>query len=270
MPANYRRWIRKPTWYLNEAVALMLAIEPGQGISEYRDRDLYGKYADMLDTALRSEGQDLDVLTNTFRHPLCELFDTRYATVRPSTFLSWAKSIGYRLPEPLLPLLGSDSKTNNTDKDAPLVSPGSIKVIVDNINNQVTVIKNNGNKSVYSHADIVGKGKVTWDLLVDFAMCEGSLVGNLKTEVKKRNTSANRINLGSKLMDTLGLNESPIVKGRNGVMRFASITLAGRGVSSDALDRITLNHDELKGKREELDDITTKFLASNGHDMPPD
>lgn len=106
-------------------------------------------------------------------------------------------------------------------------SPGDLSVIVDGINKKVTVFPKNGKKAIYKRTDIVGKGTVTWDLLVDFAKCKGLLEGNTQPDVKKRNTPGNRKNLGKKLMGALGLGQSPIVEGRKGLMRFASIELAG-------------------------------------------
>lgn len=141
-------------------------------------------------------------------------------------------------------------------------SPGDLCVIVDNINEQVSVSAHQGERkpTTYSRSDVVGKGTVTWPLLVDFAKCKGSLEGNTKTDVKERNTSANRKNLGNKLMEALGLDRSPFIEKRNGAMRFASISLAGGRATSDAFDRSKVS----------FDDQSTEFLVSRGEDMPVD
>ena len=151
------------------------------------------------------------------------------------------------------------------DKEQPLPAsgerqPGNLTVIVDNLNETVTVFSKSGPSKgqEFKRADVVGKGTVTWDLLVDVAKCKGSLEGNAQAEVKERNTSANRKNLGEKLVESFKLNESPFVEGRNGVMKFASISLAGGRSTTDALDRKIVSRD----------DQTTEFLARQGVDMP--
>ena len=135
---------------------------------------------------------------------------------------------------------------------------GDLEVIVDEVNQRVTVLPKNGKKTIYTRTDIVGKGTVIWDLLVDFAKCKGSLEGNTQADVKKRNTSANRKNLSKKLMGEMNLDKSPIVEGRNGVMRFHSIKLAGGTSSTDAMDRKTCSHD----------DQATEYIRDRGEDIP--
>ena len=129
--------------------------------------------------------------------------------------------------------------------------PGDLMVLVDEVNQHVVVCTQDGGRTKYARADVFGRGTVTWDLLVAFARCGGSLEGNAIADVKKINTSANRGNLGKKLVAAMNLDESPIVKGRSGVMRFQSIQLAGDTLSSDALDR-----------------MTTEYLENHGDDMP--
>ena len=148
----------------------------------------------------------------------------------------------------------------------PASNPRHLCVTVDDINNQVVVTDKGGKeKKTYSSYEAVGKGKETWKLLVAVAKCGGSLDGNKATDVIKLNTSGNRINLGDKLKDTMNLNESPILKGRPGVMCFHSISLAGSKTSTDALDRKTANYDDITS-----DDLASEFLASRGHKMPVD
>ena len=156
-------------------------------------------------------------------------------------------------------LISSAAQQKNA---SPLSSPGDLCIVVDDTNERVIVVAAKGVKEqrLYSRGDIMRSGTVVWDLLVDFARCEGLLEGNTQSDVKKRNTSANRKNLGGHLMKALCLDKSPIVNGRKGVMRFASIVLASNKRSVDALDRNTVS----------LDDPASVWLKSHGDDIPPD
>jgi len=168
-------------------------------------------------------------------------------------------------PEPDIPTKGQN-KTEQRKGD--LYSPGHLQVIVDEFNEKVSVRadKNQRERRIYSRADVVGKGSVTWDLLVDFAKCKGLLEGNTQADVKQKNTSGNRINLGNKLMKALELAQSPFVEGRNGVMRFASISLASARRTPDALDRKKIILDD----HATADEQATAFLESHGEDLPVD
>ncbi len=262
---DYLSWLRKPYWLLDEAVALMLRIDPKQRIDKYGNEKQYEEYHEMLDTATRSEGTDLQTRTSTFQHPMVELFGTDYAQVDPATFVQWANTEGYDIPDELLRLLDSDESetdiqpVNSMNEKAcvvenrtlPAALPGDLKVIVDDVNQSVVVTTQDGEQTKHTRDDIVGRGTVTWDLLVAFAKCNGSLEGNTIADVKKMNTSANRNNLGKKLMTAMNLDESPIVKNRPGVMSFQSIHLEGNKSCPDALDR-----------------MATKYLSNHGDDMP--
>lgn len=155
-----------------------------------------------------------------------------------------------------------DQGKESEGKTIPTISPNELYIIVDDINEKVTIAtdRGKGKTAVYSRFDVVGRGTVTWDLLVDFAKCNGSLEGNTKIDVKRRNSSVNRNNLGKKLKEALFLNKSPVVEGRNGVMRFGSITIAGDKQPIDALNRKTVS----------VDDQTTRFLRAHGEGMPVD
>ena len=132
-------------------------------------------------------------------------------------------------------------------------APEHLTVIVDEENELVFVAtKGSSKRKRYRRNDIVGKGTVTWLLLVDFAKCGGSLEGNNKPDVEQRNTPGNRINLGNKLMEVLRLDKSPIIERRSGVMRFGSIGVAADGRSTDAMDR-----------------VGTEFLDRHGEHLPP-
>lgn len=139
--------------------------------------------------------------------------------------------------------------------------PGDLSVTVDDVNQTVTVYqgasKQNANK--FSRSDVVGQGIVTWDLLVAFAKCDGSLERNTAADVKKLNTSVNRKNLSEKLVAAMNLISSPIVEGKNGVMCFRSIQLAGGKSSPDAMGRGIITGD----------DQGTKYLERHGFHMPP-
>jgi len=138
--------------------------------------------------------------------------------------------------------------------------PGDLSVTVDDVNQTVTVYqgasKQNANK--FNRSDIVGRGTVTWDLLVAFAKCNGSLEGNTVAEIKKKNTSVNRIILGEHLMAAMDLDKSPIIEDRKGAMCFGSIRLAGSTSSTDAMDRKIIS----------IDDQGTEYLKSRGDNMP--
>jgi len=145
-----------------------------------------------------------------------------------------------------------------------VIRPGDLSVIVDEINERVMVSPKNRKKTKYKRRDIVGKGTTTWDLLVAFAKCGGSLEGNTAADVEKINTSINRRNLGKKLVAAMGLDRSPIVKGARGTTRFRSICLAGRGASTDAMDRKTCHYEDQVTD----DDQATEYLRNQGVDMP--
>lgn len=271
-PANYLSWIRKDYWRLDEAVSLMLGMEPGQQLDKYRDQQRYDEYKEMLETTLRCEAESLEVLAGTHSHPMFEVFDTDYAQVKPTTFVQWANTKGYCVPDELSQLLhsnepesgvqpgGSTKKTTGVveNRMSPVALSGDLTVVVDDVNQNIVVVARNGKQTKYARSEILGKGAVTWDLLVAFARCRGSLEGNATADVKKLNTSVNRKNLGKKLMDGIGLDDSPIIQGRNGVMRFQSIDIAGSASSPDALGRKTIS----------TDDQATEWLRSRGDDMP--
>jgi hypothetical protein len=153
-------------------------------------------------------------------------------------------------------------------------NPDELLVIVDDINENVTVVtqRGQGKKTVYKRRDIFGKGTATWYLLVDFAKCKGSLEGNHSKDVKKRNTSGNRQNLSKKLVEKLRLSKPPIIAGRKGVMCFFSIHLKGSTASTDALDRQTVAHRETITSEEQVAEaieMANDMLANHGEEVPP-
>ena len=153
-----------------------------------------------------------------------------------------------------------DSLVNDSaqlENASPLSTPGHLHVVVDDVIEQV-IVDGSGKQKTYNRSAIVGRGTATWDLLVAFAKCRGSLEGNAASEVKKINTSANRNNLSDKLVVGMNLDEPPIVKGRHGIMRFRSIRLASDASSTDAMDR----------KIYSIDDQATEYLRNHGDDFP--
>ncbi len=102
---DYSSWLRKPYWRLDEAVALMLGTDPRQRPEKYGNQKQYDEYNEMLETATRSEGIDLQTLTSTSHHPMVELFGTNYAKVDPATFVQWANTKDYCVPGELSHLL---------------------------------------------------------------------------------------------------------------------------------------------------------------------
>ena len=269
---DYSSWLRKTYWRLDEAVALMLGIDPRQRLYKHGNQKQYEEYNERLDTATRSEGTDLQTRTSTFQHPMVELFGTDYAQVDPATFVQWANTKGYDIPDELLRLLDSDESetdiqpVNSMNEKAcvvenrtlPAALPGDLKVIVDDVNQSVVVTTQDGEQTKHTRDDIVGRGTVTWDLLVAFAKCNGSLEENRSANVIKINTSVNRKNLGTKLVAALSLDKSPIVDGKSGAMCFRSIELAGSTASTDVMDRKPIS----------IDDQGSEFLRRHGDDMP--
>lgn len=127
------------------------------------------------------------------------------------------------------------------------MSPGELSVTVDEVNENVVVFMRDGKQTKYTRRDIVGKGIVTWDLLVAFARGKGSLEGNRAADVKKMNTGGNRKNLGEKLMAVMGLSKPPFIIGRGGATCFRSIQLRSHNASPDAMERITEEYIEGQG-----------------------
>ncbi|MEE9354303.1 MAG: hypothetical protein V3U75_01805 [Methylococcaceae bacterium] len=211
----------------------------------------------LRDSAIAALNKQLDDL-NEFLEPNLEKYNTAE---------KYNARMAYLLDEPekLEPVEhksgDADVVTHADDSDFEKGThkPGDLIVIVDDVNDVVNVRSINGKYNTkFGRKDVVGKGTVTWLLLVAFAKCNGSLEGNSDTDVKKLNTPANRKNLSGKLVSSMKLNTQPIVKGRSGIMRFQSIRIAGGASSIDALDREKISYD----------DQATGFLSSNGDHMP--
>lgn len=166
-------------------------------------------------------------------------WDTRWALsikIQRSDLTKWFESKGQHPPFLFKETRASENKRRT---EAPITelerqnisyqynSPEHLTVVVDEINELVFVeTKGSSKPKRYKRHDIVGKGTATWLLFVDFAKCNGSVEDNTQPDVKKRNTPGNRKNLGDRLTKLLKLDKPPIIEGRNGVMRFASISLA--------------------------------------------
>lgn len=141
-----------------------------------------------------------------------------------------------------------------------LVNPRILSLVVDaDVNGQVRVTKDGGRAKTYTRKNIIGRGTTIWELLVLFARFNGDLQGKRGPELGALNKPANRNNLSEKLVETLGLEERPIIGGKNdAAMIFSSIKLAGGKKSRDALG----------GKKISYDDQATKLIKAYGDDMP--
>lgn len=247
---NYEEWDRATRYLLlRDAICFAIGVSPNEA---YKWK-WSSANAQTYNTLEKRAENDID----------SDLLDGREAKgvykVDKTAFYKWVVAQGMLLTEefkrrkPIIP----------TRQDAPSVVPGSyrpedLKLIVDDVNQAISLVSNSGEKTKYARADLLGRGTVTWELLVWFARCGGSLEENNAGDVKRLNTSVNRKNLGEKLQAAFGLAKPPIIPLRKGVMCFGSIQLKGGASSTDALDRI----------RSTRDDQATEFLANHGDDMP--
>jgi len=274
---NYRYWSLRELWEVRQSACLLLSIEPGSTIPA----EIFFKWSSIVDMV--RDAMDIGTLKPFDCAENTKPLEDR--RLHPKEFLNWWQSKGFNIPTELAHLLDTpvpegqnpaestprptdrlngQEKTTRQQQDTRMAQserhPADLVVIVDEVNKTVSVFSKagSGKETKFTHRDIVGRGDVTWSLLVAFARCNGSLEGNTAADVKKLNTSANRKNLSSKLVATMNLDRSPIVEGRTGVMRFQSIQLAGDKSSPDAMDRKTIS----------TDDQTTEFLKNHGDDMP--
>ena len=116
--ANYAVWLRKDRWYLDEAVALLLDIDPITATEIHEGAPQYDEYRNILNTARRCEGISLEVMLRT------SLGGARivYAVVNPAVFVKWAKGKGYSLPEELAHLSDEPESVENAPVEEKLDS----------------------------------------------------------------------------------------------------------------------------------------------------
>ena len=257
--ARFSYWSKRELWTLLDFAYLMNGKEPLEKDTEK---------VDFIPSSFVTYVEDLSkqVMDATLLDKLCPIVpytdaNFLHCLLPPSAKCARSPARRATLPDEFVHLL--DSNEPGTDvvenRTSPSMLPGYLCVIVDDVNQTVEFYsqEGNGEKTKGTRKDIVGRGTVTWDLLVAFAKCNGSLEGNVAADVKKINTSVNRKNLGEKLMIAMNLDESPIVEGRSGVMRFHSIQLAGGVSSTDAMGRQTCSYD----------DQGTEYLRRHGDDM---
>lgn len=257
--ARFSYWSKRELWTLLDFAYLMNGKEPLEKDTEK---------VDFIPSSFVTYVEDLSkhVMDATLLDKLCPIVpytdaNFLHCLLPPRDWLEWAKRKKFTIPDEFEHLLGSNEPGTDVveNRISPSILPGDLSVVVDDVNQTVSFYSqiNNDEKTKCARKDIVGRGTATWDLLVAFAKCNGSLEGNAAADVKKVNKSANRKNLGNKLMIAMNLDESPIVEGRNGVTCFHSIQLAGGTSSADAMDRKTCSYD----------DQATEFLRRHGEDM---
>lgn len=107
---DYSHWLRKPAWRLDDAVLLVLGIDPGSypsplirpsGANLRMRRSPPNVFWDFLDVAMKSEGRDLDVLEYSSE----SVSGTSYANVPLVAFMNWAKHASCKIPDELVHLL---------------------------------------------------------------------------------------------------------------------------------------------------------------------
>ena len=109
---DYQRWLQKPWWRLDDAVLLVLGIDPEsqhhprrrpkEGGLRMKVSTLPNIFWDFLDTAMKSEGRDLNVIEYSGEGAL----GATHAKVRPLVFVKWAQKLGYLIPCKLLEYIG--------------------------------------------------------------------------------------------------------------------------------------------------------------------
>ena len=97
------RWLRKDLWAVNDAVCLLHDVDPSHRDNMIRrSKQFEARYLDDLDTVEKAEKFSL----KTSDLPTYMGTDGKvYAEVEPKTFIQWANSKGYEIPEPFKPLL---------------------------------------------------------------------------------------------------------------------------------------------------------------------
>ena len=108
---NYSHWAIMDFWRLDEAVCLLLDIDPKNKDAQLRSsKELENKFDELLTVALRAEGNSLIVSSKTLTRHVNWGDGVVYARVTPDTIKKWGKSKGYELPELLLRLLDGKEK----------------------------------------------------------------------------------------------------------------------------------------------------------------
>tara|TARA_B110000114_G_scaffold128745_1_gene134823 strand:+ start:211 stop:795 length:585 start_codon:yes stop_codon:yes gene_type:complete len=100
---NATKWLRMDLWAVDEAVCLLLNFDPSKrdGLLP-RNKKLEAQYLDALDTVNRAEDNTLPITDS----PTYMGVERKvYAEVDPASFIRWADSKGYEIPEPFKPLL---------------------------------------------------------------------------------------------------------------------------------------------------------------------
>jgi len=108
---DYKRWLRKDLWSLDEAVCLLRKLDPDKRDHLFRlNKGFKEQFKDDLNTARRAAHRSLATIPGTVDYMNGDT-DT---TVEPDDFIRWADSQGYEIPEQLLHLLDDVEEKNVT------------------------------------------------------------------------------------------------------------------------------------------------------------
>jgi hypothetical protein len=109
---DYKLWLDRPIWTLEEAVALLVNLDP-KCIRKWLNSRIFDdpkleEYTDKLKTAelcrIYDEKDDAPGM----------LLEKRFAGVKPTVFVQWAKTKGYTIPDELEHLLKTESPKQET------------------------------------------------------------------------------------------------------------------------------------------------------------
>ena len=114
---DYYEQLRWDLWELEDAIALLLNIDPKKLNSLFlSSSQLCGQYADLTEMAVKSKNRTLALAT--------EIMPTKknrgHFQVTPKAFINWAHSKSIDIPEPLMQLISNENQKaplqTNADK----------------------------------------------------------------------------------------------------------------------------------------------------------
>lgn len=113
---NYARWLKYDVWSLEEAICILLNVDPEMRAYGSQVQGFNESYSETLMVASKAEGRTL-----TFETP-SEQTDPEYCgyiflgRVLPKTFITWAKQKDYKIPGRLLYLLDDAEENTATEE----------------------------------------------------------------------------------------------------------------------------------------------------------
>ncbi len=125
---DYKNWLRRATWRLNEATSLLLNVEPKKvGDLIQSDENFKIEFEEALAIVVTAERIELEVIGQTISHAN----GVTYAKVKPKNYIQWVHSKNYEIPEQLLHLLGDKEEKQVTreltDNDGSLPQIQTVK-----------------------------------------------------------------------------------------------------------------------------------------------